>query len=281
MLHFPAEAFPPSQPAFIFTAYSLGYFISFAACVLIGLAAWTRRSVNGSSLLLLMIISAGLWSFFGIFESSATALETKIIFSKLEYLVGQPLPVLLFLFSIYHAGLKRYLKPTATILLFLIPVATILLAFSNQYHGLVWSSFSPGPTGSNLIIYGHGFWYWIGVIGYSGLCIFISSALLIGFSVTSHRIFRGRLMMVIAGALLPWIAVLVYSSPLNPLPGYDLGRIVIPVSVALFLLAITRGRLLELVPIQRSLVFESIRDGVMILDNQDTIIDVNQEAAAL
>lgn len=281
MFHFLAGAFPPPQPAFTFTVYSLGYFISFATCVLIGFVAWTRRSVDGSSLLLLMIISAGLWSFFGIFESSATSLETKILFSKLEYLVAQPLPVLLLLFSIYHVGLARYIKPIVTILLFLIPVATILMAFSNEYHGLLWSSFVPGPTGSNLIIYGHGFWYWVGVIGYSGLCILISSAFLIGFSVTSHRKFRCRLMMIIAGALLPWIAVLVYSSPFNPLPGYDLGRIVIPVSVALFLLAITRGRLLELVPIQRSLVFESIRDGILVLDSQDTIIDINPAAAAL
>ncbi|MDD5498590.1 MAG: histidine kinase N-terminal 7TM domain-containing protein [Dehalococcoidales bacterium] len=281
MLHFLAEAFSPPQPAFIFTGYSLGYSVSSAICFFVAFIAWSKRSTDGGNLLLIMIISAAFWSLFGIFEVSATAQETKILFSKLEYLAGAPVPALLLLFSANHVGLKKYIRPGKLIFLFVIPAVTLIMALTNQYHGLVWSSFSPGPTGSNLIVYGHGFWYWFGVIGYSGLCVLVSILLLIRFSITTHRKFRCRSMLIAVGALIPLIAVLVYSSDFNPFPGYDLGRVAFSVSGLLFLLAITRGKLMNLVPVERNLVFESIRDGILVVDNQDTIIDANPAAAAL
>ena len=52
-----------------------------------------------------------------------------------------------------------------------VPVISLGLAFTNEWHGLIWSSVTPSPAGENLVIYGHGAWFWFGVIGYSYLML--------------------------------------------------------------------------------------------------------------
>jgi hypothetical protein len=52
--------------------------------------------------------------------------------------------------------------------LFIMPAITLLLAFTNEWHGLLWPTVTPvGAPEDNLALYGHGIAFWIGSVGYS------------------------------------------------------------------------------------------------------------------
>jgi len=270
-----------ADSAFILTPYSVIYIVSFIMCLVVASAAWMRREAEGGLLLFFMMVSAAVWSFFGIFEVSATAWEVKILFSKLEYIGGVTLPVLFLLFIASHAGFGKYITRRNAALLFIIPAVTLAMAATNEYHNLIWSSFSAGPEGSNLIMYEHGPWFWFSNIGYSSLCVLAGSVLLVGFAITSHQKYQTRTFLMLAGGLLPWLMALIYVSSLNPLPGYDLTRVGFSFSGALFLLAVIRWKLLDLVPVARSRVMDTIRDGIIVVDKRNVIIDINPAAVKL
>ena len=48
------------------------------------------------------------------------------------------------------------------LLVWVIPVATLLLAWTNEQHGFYWSGINetPGPSGTRLVYLG-GPWYWV------------------------------------------------------------------------------------------------------------------------
>ncbi|MBN1369677.1 MAG: PAS domain S-box protein [Dehalococcoidaceae bacterium] len=270
-----------AAPVFIVTPYVIIYIISFAVCLVVAGAAWMRREAEGGLLLFFMMVSAAVWSFFGIFEVSATSWEVKILFSKLEYIGGVTLPVVFLLFIASHVGLGKYITRRNMLLLFIIPAVTLVLAATNEYHHLIWLSFSAGPEGSNLIMYEHGPWFWFSNIGYSSLCVLAGSVLLVGFAISSHRKYQPRTFLMLVGGLLPWLMALIYVSSLNPLPGYDLTRVGFSFSGALFLLAVVRWQLLDLVPVARSRVMDTIRDGIIVVDKRNVIIDINPAAVKM
>ena len=84
--------------------------------------------------------------------------------------------------------------------------------------------------------------------------------------------------LIIAGAIVPWIANLLYLSRALPVGGLDLTPIAFAVSGACFTWGIYRYRLFGLVPVARDMVVDSMDDGVIVLDAQRRLVDLNAAA---
>lgn len=267
--------------AFVLTPYSIGYAVSLFITVSVIAVAWRKRHTGQGLALTLLMTAASIWTLFGLLEVSATAQETKILLSKLEYIGGLSTPVFFLIFAAAYAGAKRWLTLRCITLLFIIPVFTLVLAATNEYHQLIWTSFSPGQAGSNLIIYHHGPWFWFSNIGYSTFCLLGGSLLILRQTLQTHREFRVRAVLMLSGVAIPWLGGLIYVSGLNPLPGYDLTRVAFGFSGIFFLLAIFGRRLLDITPIARNIVIDMIPDGMLVLDENNRIIDINRSAEKL
>jgi hypothetical protein len=42
-----------------------------------------------------------------------------------------------------------------------ISLITLILAWTNEYHNLIWDAFYTGSDKLNIIVYSHGIWFWI------------------------------------------------------------------------------------------------------------------------
>ena len=84
--------------------------------------------------------------------------------------------------------------------------------------------------------------------------------------------------MIILGAIVPWIGNLLYLSRALPVTGLDLTPIAFTVSGACFTFGIYRYRLFGLVPVARDMVVDSMDDGVIVLDAQRRLVDLNAAA---
>lgn len=261
-----------------FTIHSLLYLVT----VLISLAAafvafGYRKATSGLILAILLLLSAW-WSAAGIFESASTDPEMKFLWSGIEYLGGVNVPVLLLLLTIQytHPGIR--FKPVLVISLFIIPAVTVIAALTNDFHHLVWTGYMPGPEGSNQIIYQHGAWFWIGFMGYSYLMMLASMLLLVNSLIQQRQTFRYQIIAFLIALALPWIGNILYLFNLNPLPGLDLTRIAFSGSGIILVYSISTFRFLDLLPRARTLLIDSMSDGMLVIDPMKRILDINQAA---
>lgn len=263
------------------TPYSAICAFTAAVALFVGLVSWRRREVPGATSLALLMFAVAEWSLGAAIEFSVFSIPAKIFWSKIEYVGGVFAPVFLLLFGLEFNQLNRWITPRNIVLLSLVPSVTLGLAITNEWHGLIWTSFTPSPAGNNLIVYGHGPWFWVGMVGYSYLLMTGATFLIVWAAFRFPRLYRSQIAAVLAGIFFPWVGSLVYITGFSPVQGLELTTISLALSGILFALGIFRFGLFELVSVARERLIEIMRDGVVVLDGKNRIVDLNPAAEEL
>jgi PAS domain S-box-containing protein len=262
----------------IFTIYSLFFFATTLVSFFVAILAWQRRSVVGAKELTLLMIAAGFWAFWIIFETAAHTVVWKIFWSKLEYIGAVTTPVLFLVFVLRFTGKGKFISTKYILPLFIIPAITLAFAFTNERHYLVWSGFSPISETTNIMQYYHGVWFWIGFLAYNNILFILSTFNLIDFITHHQKAFRTQGLIIFVAGLCPWIASIIYLTKTNLAPGIDLTPVSIILSGTLLGFAILYTRFLNLIPIARETLVEILPDGILALDGQNRIQDINDAA---
>lgn len=205
-------------------------------------------------------------------------MERKIIWAKLQYIPATMTPVLYLIFALRFSGYERFLKPRNILLLFIFPVITVTIGFTNELHHLMWSGFSPIHGSTNLMEYYHGDWFWIGYAAYVYFLMIWATLFLFRFIITNKQTYKTQAWIIIIGGLFPWTASILYLTGLNPVVGLDLVPVSTMFSGVLLVYAILYNRFLEMVPIARGIVMETMADGILVLDHLNRIQDINKTA---
>ena len=121
-------------------------------------------------------------------------------------------------------------------------------------------------------------WFWIGYIAYTYMLLFVAALYLIHFIVHQKYTFRSQAIVILAGGMIPWIVSVIYLTDTGPVAGLDLAPISTSMSGILAAYAIFNSKLLDLVPVARETLVETLPDGIMILDSQNRIQDINAAA---
>ncbi|MGR2662176.1 histidine kinase N-terminal 7TM domain-containing diguanylate cyclase [Chromobacterium haemolyticum] len=241
--------------------------------------AWYRRQFPGVRWLALLMSSVAFWAAGAMCELAAASLSAKIAWSKLEYLGTLSTPVLFLLLALDYNRIQLSRRWLAA--LFALPLLCFVLALSNESHHLVWTSYRPSPSGYNLLVYGHGPAFWVGVAGYSYLMMLIGSLMLIRALHYYPAHFRGQSIVLMASACAPWLGNILYLSSAMPLQGLDPTPLAFTITGLVFALDLLYLRLLYLVPVARARSFEAMGDGVLVIDDKFRILDLNPAAARL
>ena len=262
----------------IFTIYSVFFLVTAFISFFVAFLAWQRRLVNGAKDLGLLMTAIGIGAFCLIFETASLSIAEKIFWSKLEFIGGISTPVLYLVFVLRYTSKYKFLTRKYLILLFIIPVITLALTITNEKHGLIWAGFSAISEETNLMEYYHGFGFWIGYIVYSYLMLLFAAVNLIGFILRQNKHFRIQGLVVLIGALFPWFTSFIYLTGNNPVPGLDITPISILLSGIVAAFAIFNIQFLDLVPVARETLVETLPDGILVLDGQNRILDINEAA---
>lgn len=262
----------------IFTIYSVFFLVTAFISFFVAFLAWQRRLVNGAKDLGLLMMAIGLGAFCLIFETASLSITEKIFWSKLEFIGGISTPVLYLIFVLRYTRKYKFLTRKYLILLFIIPVITLALTITNEKHGLIWAGFSAISEETNLMEYYHGFGFWIGYIVYSYLMLLFAAVNLIGFILRQNKHFQIQGLVVLIGALFPWVTSFIYLTGNNPVAGLDITPISILLSGIVAAFAIFNIQFLDLVPVARETLVETLPDGIMVLDGQNRILDINEAA---
>jgi len=262
----------------IFTIYSLFFLVTALVSFFGAFLAWHRRRVKGALEITWLMVASGIGAFWVIFETSAVTMAEKIFWAKLEFTGGSFTPVLFLIFVLRFTGKDKVLSLKNIVLLFIFPLITLAVVFTNDYHNLMWSGFSAISPKTNLMEYYHGIWFWTGYIAYSYIMLAAASLSIFSFIYHHRSSFQYHGWVILLGGLLPWSASLLYLTGVNITPGLDIAPASITFSGLLLIYAIFHNRFLDLVPIAHETLVETLQDGIIALDGQNRIQDINGAA---
>jgi len=256
----------------------VAFLISIALTVYIGM----RRTDRVKSELFLAMLSITIWSFAAIFEAAFTGLEMKIIFTKISYLGIVTSPVLFFFFISRYTNLGHWITNKKRLFLFLIPAATFILAATNELHGLLWPDIylKQNRLAGIIAFYEHGPWYWV-TVSYSYVFLGIGTVMLL-YSLFRHkRLYSLQIRVLVIASLSPFIGNIIYSFGQSSLRGIDITPACFAITGLFLTLAIFKYQFLDIRPIAREVTIESLYDGVLLINKDSKIIDINKAARRL
>ena len=235
--------------------------VAFAA-VMVGTAAWTL----GYS-----------------FQFASAEVASKRTWATVTMVGEAVVPAAWCTFALVYARRGEWLTRRRVGALWAVPVLTAVLAVTNGAHGLVWSGMTtvPAPDGAYLVLDATN-GPWMLVHGaYSYLVAFAGAVIVIDVISRTRRVYRGQAAVLLAGITVPAGANLVSLAGIGPGAAVNLTPPSMAVLGGAFAAGIFRYRLFDLVPVARSSVVENMREGYVLLDEANEVVDLNAAAGSL
>ena len=239
-------------------------------------AVWRRRAASGGAALAGMIVAAAIWAVFDAIELHAPSIASKRLAGQFQYVGIVAVAPFFFLAALGLAGRRRPLPPAALVAIWGVPLVTLGVAWTSQWHQWLWRSVTLAPD-SLFAVYHYGWWFWV-LIAQNYVLLVIGTAALLRASMQVARPFRAPLIVVVIAALLPALGNIAYVLKWGPWPGLNWFTISITISGILLAWVILREGLLDLLPRAREALVGLIPDGVVVLGHDGAILFANQAA---
>ena len=218
-------------------------------------------------IILFLLLDLCLFVFLGGILSEPLSIPT-IYFDYFSYIGACLIPVVVYFISLVFDNTKLEFK-VRYLLLFIIPVLSLLILWTNDYHHLFYEKYSiylnDSIKGAFMPVY---LIYTYALFGISLLKLLYSSIRNAGF-------FSKQSILFLVGTILPIAINLLGTFSIIPMTIY-----VTPISFAFgilfYALAIFKFDFLKVTPIALQRIVDRISDGYLVVDEKNIIIDFNK-----
>jgi two-component system sensor histidine kinase HupT/HoxJ len=193
---------------------------------------------------------------------------TEMVFINICYFSITFLPVSVLLFGIVYAHTQIRLS-WKYLLLFIIPMISTLLIWTNNIHKLFFIQYS---VNSKDAIYGS-YFYFHSI--YSYICILVGISYLIAFSIKNSGFFSKQSIFIIIGFLVPIFVNITFTLNLLDLP-FLANSIAFTIFGLFTMIAIFKFDFLNISPIAMRTIVDRISDGFIVIDKNFRITDYNK-----
>lgn len=247
-----------------------------------GLLAWRERPEPGSTPLVVLLAGQCWWSATLVFRIEAPTLAAKAFWVDVSWIGVAVIPVAWLFFSLEYAGYTEFTTRRHYALFSIVPVITVILALTGEFHDLVYvSSRLVQQDGVALLHRTPGLWYWV-IAVYTYLLGALGVIPLLQLVSSDIGLFRGQSLALLVGILAPWVTNVLFLIGLSPTGPVDPTPIAFAVSGVAYLGALTRFQLFGANPTPihhaRKSVFERMEQGAIVLDSHDHVVEMNDQA---
>lgn len=264
-----------------FTPYAIPLIL--AALLDIGpiIYAWSRRANARVIPYLFMMAGVDLWLLAYALEISSTTVPQIIFWANIAYLGIVTVPVAWLVFCLVYTNSHRPIPLRLVLILLIEPAIIILSMWTDEFHHLFRQAVvlnTSGPFAVLDITRGPLFWvhtaYSYAMLGYGIYLLFVAYT-------RSSGIYRAQIRVMLLGASAPWLANILYILFLAPIIFIDPTPLAFFVTGSMFAWGMFGFRLMDLAPVARNWVIEQMDDGMIVLDRQNQVVDINPAAANL
>jgi PAS domain S-box-containing protein len=264
---------------FEFSYYTLPLLIAALVSLVVAGYAWRHRANPSAVALVWLSLMIAEWSIGYAIEIAASDLPAMAFWGKFQYIGITTVPLFWLIFAYNHANPGRRMPLAWVFLLGLIPLTTIVLVMTTERHGLVWGEIEVARLGdlTTLGVVSRGWWFWVH-FAYSYLLLMAGTYILVRSMWRMRGVYRRQMVVLVIALLAPWIGnILYFVFGINP----DPTPFAFSITVAGILWGIFGYRLVDVAPLARDLIVDGMRDGMIALDLNGRVADVNPAAARM
>ncbi len=235
--------------------------------------AWQRRYLPGTVSFLLIMVLATFWPIVTLFHLISDTLLGKLFWLKIEYSFIIFLPIFTLLFAWQYVRNSRKWPWPQFLFLVIHPIVNAYLLWFGPNVPIIWNSVR-FITPDTFLVVQFGVWFWLSFL-YTCISIAVSIIIFVHFFGQSPLYYRQQILALAVALAGPWMAILLYVSGLtiiNPVV------FLIPITGTVFYRGFLRPGSSGILPIARSHVVEKLQDGIIVLDSQERIVDINAAA---
>lgn len=243
--------------------------------------ALRRRHLPGMTPFALMTAGLAWWAAWYAAEIILPGLSAKLWMARLEYVGIVWVPLGWVLFALSYTGRDKWLTSNRVLLLTVIPIATIIFAFTSDLHPWFYTSISLNNNGPLSVLdasYGPA---WYSYFIYAYLLMLLGTAALLFGIFAFPRAYWFQQALLVLSPLVPWISNALYILRISPVPQLDLSPIAFTVSAMILSADIFRFGLFDITPVARAAVVDQMSIAMLVLDGQDRLVDINPSACQL
>jgi PAS domain S-box-containing protein len=224
-----------------------------------------------------MMLSIGIWAVSYGCELSSDHLNQMLFWINIEYLGISFAPPFWIVFVFGFIGKDRWLTPLNWFLIFCVPTITLLMVWTNGWHHLHYASVAVDNSGPfPLLAIKVAIWYKIHTV-YFYLVLGWGMYLIISRFRKADGFIKRQNRIILFGTLVPWLVNLSYLLDLRPFRHLDLTPFAFIASSLIIAIGLLNFKLFDIVPIARSKIVEALQEGILVLDAQNRVVDINPE----
>ncbi|WP_434510690.1 histidine kinase N-terminal 7TM domain-containing protein [Desulfitobacterium sp. AusDCA] len=249
-----------------------------SACISLSLGIYAllkRCNVKGAKSFILSMFIVTIWSAGNALEMASLDFSTKLFWANVQYIAYCYSPVTLLAMSMEFTGYDQWVYNKQILWLAVLPTITILLVWTDSLHGLIRYDLSMDYSGSFPVIdKEYGPFFYIHAL-YSHMLNFTAWILLIRTVFFKNSIFKKQAAVLLIGISFIMIPNILYISNLSPIQRFDITPVFFGPAGLIIAWGIFRFKLFDIIPIARATVIETMDAGIMILDLQNRVLDIN------
>lgn len=260
------------------TPFASLYILPTVLSTIMAIYGLRRGNRTGAIPFSLLMLSLAVWCLCHALSVASTSFESTLFWSQAQYVGIVAVGPFWLLFALAYADREAWASMLVRIGMCMIAICSFAAVITNELHMLWWTSVSldtSKPFGALVVTRGPLFWAHA-ALSYAyllfGIALFVQRAL------GTSRFYQRQAWLVILGAFVPFVGNLAELVGIDLPFADDPTPFLLLASGMLLFYASSRYQLLDLAPIAHREVFESIPDGVIVIDRGGIVTSLNSAA---
>ena len=258
-------------------------FLAAGAMAVVGVVSWRNREVTGSDGFLALVGGMILWAVSYALQIASTTEATAILWANVNHIAAAAVPVAWIAFALQYTGRDRFVTRYTVGALSIPGAIYLVLVWTNPAHGLIRESRGlEAVAGTPLLLLDQTFgpaFYAHAAYGYA---LMAAGVVLFAQLLTwVPSVYRRQVWLLLVGALAAMVTNVSFHAGVYAPQRLDLTAFSFVVTGVLFAIALYRYRLLDLAPVAREFVVDTLTEGVVVVDRDGRIVDYNPAAGEI
>ena len=238
---------------------------------------YKSRRVKTASILM---IACAVWLVSFELELMGVTFAAKLFWSKMQYVGIVTVPTAFFVYVFQYASYEKWANRRRVALLSIVPVITLFLVFTNEYHNIMWSNIELEDSIYSELDKTPNIGYWAYIV-YSYTLMLLGTFYLVRMYTHGHRLYRWQAGILLLAVSVVWLTSMIEVLGLNSLLYIDITPLGVAAAGLIVAWNIVYIRMADIMPVVRGAVVDSMSDGIIVLDSENRIMDVNPAAERL
>lgn len=261
-----------------FNPYFIPVFLAGLICGGLAIFSWRQRPRPGSVEFALLLLAISLHCLGYSMELLNHDLGPILFWLRLEYIGIATEPSLWIVLVLRYTNRSHWLTPRNFGLLAIIPLLTLLFHYTNDLHHLYYAEVFVDYSGQYpLLAILRGPWYYV----HSAylFCAFAGGAIWLALQARrAVPLYRAQNLVMVLGACPPLVSYVLYMLNIQPVEHLDTTPVAFAVTGIITAWGLFRYRLLLVRPVARDVLFDYLKSGVILLDGEGCLTDINPSA---